>query len=342
MIRKAPEAAYVVVVNPLGGTLHHYTEALRQLLIDAGGTVEVISFDEPSVRGTRRARWLLHYIAVLAGVVLRSRPRSHSRMVVTWPVLGYWDFLFLAVVRATGIRPTVVLHDPEPLVHAVGYSKAPRKLARLLFPNSGLIVHSQAAQVVVDANGMGGMTSVLPHPVLRELLTFTGPRSEAVRVLGQYKPDRDVRILESIGHAAGQDAVLEIWGRGWPRVEGWDVHEGFVSEERLNELIHTSSAVVIPYRRFYQSGIAIRALECGVPFVGPQDSSLSDLYDSTTGLLVSSQGASDGASWWSAIRRARSMSAQDLERAAQSAFERASKSWSLWLGSDVPNGKARQ
>ncbi|PTL73483.1 hypothetical protein C1I63_11925 [Rathayibacter caricis DSM 15933] len=320
----------VVVVNPLGGTLLHYTEALRELLVATGCEADIISFDEPSASGASRQAWLVQYLRALWTAVRRLD--RGGRLIVTWPVLGYWDFLFLAVAKVAGARPTVVLHDPEPLVHAVGYSAVPRWLARLTSPRSGLIVHSHAAHSVIETQSMGAMTTVLPHPVRNAAGRGDDDRrGRTVRVLGQFKPDRDTALLESIAALRSGDVTLEVWGRGWPEISGWDVHEGFVSEQRLDELVRTAGAVLVPYRRFYQSGIAIRALECQVPFVGPRASSLADLYDASSPLLVPAEEVTDGSAWWRSIRAARAMTSSDLESAAREASRRTVQAWRTWL-----------
>lgn len=338
MTRRTDPSPGVIVVNPLGGTLLHYTEALQELLIATGCDVDVISFDEPSASGASRQQWLGQYLRILWNAV-RQVGRG-GRLIVTWPVLGYWDFLFFAIARAAGIRPFVILHDPEPLVHAVGYSIAPRRIARLLSPRSGLIVHSEAAFSVVASHAMGAMATVLPHPVHSAGPDRDGAvRRPIVRVLGQFKPDRDTALLERIAALGGDDVSLEVWGRGWPDIAGWEVHEGFVSEERLDELIRTAGAVLIPYRRFYQSGIAMRALECRVPFVGPRESSLADLYDPASPLLVPGASAADGRAWWDAVRAARALTSADLDRAALIASERTTRAWRDWLASFGTTGR---
>ncbi|AZZ51155.1 hypothetical protein C1I64_03255 [Rathayibacter festucae DSM 15932] len=203
-------------------------------------------------------------------------------------------------------------------------------------------MHSRSALTVVETHAMGRMTTVLPHPIRN----VSPPqedleRGSAVRVLGQFKPDRDTALLEAIAAAGPKGAALEVWGRGWPKITGWDVHDGYVSEERLDELIRTAGAILIPYRRFYQSGIAMRALECRVPFVGPSESSLADLYGPASPLLVAPGDAQNVSAWWDAIRAAGAASPDELDAAAHVASRQVARAWESWLDQSRPTGKRR-
>jgi glycosyltransferase involved in cell wall biosynthesis len=149
-----------------------------------------------------------------------------------------------------------------------------------------------------------------------------------VRVVGQYKPDRDIEALAAIGRALDGKAILEVHGRNWPEIDGWTVVPGFVSEERLSELMAESSAVVIPYKNFFQSGIAIRALELGVPFVGPRDSVLADMVGADSRLLV------DGGkqSWVRAVENALRSDQRDVLAAGMRWRSINVAAWKEWAG----------
>jgi hypothetical protein len=148
--------------------------------------------------------------------------------------------------------------------------------------------------------------------------------------VGQYKKDRDLVALAQI--AAGLDGLarFEVFGRGWPDVEGWKVVPGFVEEERLSELIAGSAVIVIPYKTFFQSGIAIRSLELGVPAVGPRASVLSEMFTDESELLVE-DGASNG--WVTAVRHAIENGRDEAAQSAQRWRLVNVSAWSRWLGS---------
>jgi glycosyltransferase involved in cell wall biosynthesis len=118
-------------------------------------------------------------------------------------------------------------------------------------------------------------------------------------VLGQYKPARDLDILRRLP-AELPDYSLEIAGRGWPLVEGWSQDVRFLEETELAEKLHQLSAVILPYRDYFQSGIAMRALEQGTAVVGSPTWFLADLLGADYSGYVSTDAPGE---WASAVRR---------------------------------------
>lgn len=332
-------AQRIVIVNPLGGALAHYTNALRETLVASGAQVEVLSVLEPSVSGCGRMRWLLEYLRLL--LKGSARHRGVSQTLVTWPVLGFLD---LAVAKlACGQAAAIVYHDPKPLVRAIGSGLLAARLVSVVQGLPQVIVHSDAAADAMREVGLGSSLKLLAHPMLRPSPSRdsrsggeTSP--SVVRVLGQFKPDRDVEALRTIASSLGTDCRLEVVGRGWPAVEGWGVESRFVPEHELDELLRSSDAIVIPYKRFYQSGIAIRALEVGTPVVGRATSSLADLYGPDSELLVAGvEGEIEtGEGWSQAVRYAVKNGAAEARAAGQAFFDKAVADWSHWILKSAP------
>ena len=89
------------------------------------------------------------------------------------------------------------------------------------------------------------------------------------------------------------------------------MHEGFLTEEALDAALADAAVVLIPYSHFFQSGIAVRAVELGVPVAGPRHPFLADLLGGDWPGLVAGD---DAASWTGAAvagggRRARASAA---------------------------------
>jgi hypothetical protein len=112
-------------------------------------------------------------------------------------------------------------------------------------------------------------------------------------VCGQYKPARDLELLVSLApELRSRGYRLVVAGRGWPKIAGCEVDDRFLSENDLDQRIAASAAVLIPYSHFYQSGIAVRALELGVPVLGPRHPFLMDLFGTQwPGLISAGHGA---------------------------------------------------
>ena len=328
----------VIVVNPLGMALNHYTAALVQHLSDAGIESEQLSVLEPSQSGKSRMHWLAAYSRLLMSAGRRVR-KAHSpeKVLLTWPVLGFLDLLMVkALCGSTGI---VIYHDPRPLVRSVGSSRAVARAVRLVRNLPATVVHSKEAALAMEDVGLGEGLTVLPHPMFPATVAACVPATAQgrdtrprVRVLGQYKADRDVGLLESLAGRLGSKYQLDVVGRGWPDVKGWNVDPRFVSEAELDELIATSGAILIPYKRFYQSGIAVRALERAVPIVGRAGTSLRELYGPQSRLLVPETGAAPGTeqeveAWAAAVEHALEHGRTEAALSAQRFHEEATRGW---------------
>jgi hypothetical protein len=265
-----PSSRTMALVNPIGAGLAHYTKSLDHVLQSCGVSTYRVDVTEPSSADYGKMRWLLDYFFQIRRRIAHDDPEA---LIAAWPAIGYWDLPVLAMIA--GRRSVyMVMHDPQPLVYARGYGTIAKALARRQ-RGVAIVAHSpEAVRVIASEAGMPRVFEAL-HPMLepRQAPQQAGAHQN-IRVLGQYKVDRDIGGLERLAANAPPNWRLEIIGRGWPTVSGWHIRSEFVAEEDFDELVHTSHAVVIPYSRFFQSGVAIRALEWGVPVVGPHASSL--------------------------------------------------------------------
>jgi glycosyltransferase involved in cell wall biosynthesis len=269
--------------------------------------------------------------------MLNAIPQDADLVLAVWPVLGYWDFLASRILGGPRIR--VVVHDPEPLVNAIGYGRLPRRVASLRWVGTHAIVHSALAEAVVKRQCIPAELSLLPHPMLPPTVRASAsakPQARTVRVVGRYKPDRDLDALAAVARSLPTDWTLEIAGRGWPTVDGWTVDDRFIPEEELDTLLRECDVVLVPYSRFFQSGIAVRALEQGTPVVGPRASSLSELVGEDSPWLVTES------RWAQAIQSACDATPGDIDRTAARAYDRVVDAWGSWRDLAVtPKGLRR-
>ncbi|WP_322544630.1 glycosyltransferase family 2 protein [Rhodococcoides fascians] len=314
----------VVIVNPLGGALAHYERELTDVIHTGGLGTTTLSTFEPSHAGGSRVGWLLAYLRLL--IQSRSTKNRHATVVV-WPALGYLDAVVVRVLA--GSKAFVVMHDPSPLVRSVGYDAVSTRLAKM-FGGDRFIVHSEAARKVTTSSSID--TTVLPHPLLAPVRHSGEPSDRrVVRVLGQYKTDRDLLALEEIAASIGdEDVDLQILGRGWPAVKGWTVTDVFLSEQDFDAAVDSASLVVIPYRKFFQSGVAIRCFERGTPIVGVGGTSLDELVGNERKLLV---GPSYSSTWSGAVKYG--LSREHLSSPSETDAVRAASvdGWNRWLRS---------
>lgn len=310
----------VTLISPLR-TLRHYSEAVAALCGQTGRRCRIENLDEPSASGHGRMSWLRCYLGRLCA---NRRLAAQQLVIVTWPVLGYWDFLLLRVL--TGPGTWLVMHDPKPLVKALGYGRVARAIAGSRWVDARVIVHSELAYRAVTSETVLRRVVLLPHPMKRPAKPAHRAIPAAVRVIGQYKADRDIDVLVHIAEQAPRvTPVYEIYGRGWPQVPGWLVTSEFLDERSFAKVIAESSVVLIPYKRFFQSGVALRCLESATPVVGPRDSSLVEILGSGSSWLV------DGDDWDRAINAALQASEGEIAAIAGAAFGRVADGWAMWL-----------
>lgn len=314
-----PRAA--VILNPLGGALHHYTLELRSTLTDCGWDADVVTVHEPSIQTGGRVAWVRDYLHALVRARRLLADGDERLLVVTWPVAGYLDLLAIRTIVGHG---RLVVHDPEPLVWAVGLDGVSARLGRLAAGERvQVLTHSQPARSVVSAQGAADDPALVPHPMYRWHPTASRPDRVVISVLGQYKPDRDLDLMRALAAAAEPEWDLRVVGRGWPELPGWSVDSRFVTEDEFDERIIGSTVVLIPYTRFFQSGVAIRALEHRVPFVGPRGSTLADLVGADSPLLAGPHHQD----WIESIRYAATMPTEELEDVRLRYLEQAQRSW---------------
>lgn len=146
-----------------------------------------------------------------------------------------------------------------------------------------------------------------------------------VRVLGQYKADRDLESMRQLASDGPSEWSYEVVGRGWPPVAGWTVIDKFVNEGDFDSYLRSSDVVVIPYNRFFQSGVAIRSLEVGTPVVGPRASSLASLVGGESEWLV------DGEPWIGAVEAAIRANSEEIYEVASRAYCEVLERWRAWL-----------
>lgn len=286
-------AAKPVVLNPLPAALHHYEGVLRSEVL--GSSVEwrhaSIEVGSASAGGRRAALGRAFRAYLTLGLSKRT-------VVTLWPTFGLLDALVWRLVPGRG-RRVVVVHDAVPLRRQFGYGPMARWLARLaLGRRVQLAVHTQLAADALRGQNLESAW-LAPFPVGRPR-SSDGVRSRSVLVAGQYKDARDTALMEALGGTLDGELPLLVRGRGWPEIRGWEVEARFLSEDELDAALRSAGVVLIPYDRYFQSDIAVRAYESGTPIVARRHEFIEGLLGSDWPGLVDGPDAAD---WVAAIRR---------------------------------------
>jgi hypothetical protein len=245
-----------------------------------------------------------------------------------WPSLGLLESLLW---RSKQVNSAIIYHDPVPLRRQFGYGGIAHAAVRLSrIGRSPLIVtHSDDADAELTQTFPAHDRVSVSHPILS--LQENGERdSEEILVAGQFKPVRDLEILGALGPALRKRGFRpRIVGRGWPAdIRGWDVHNLFVAEEDLSERLSIARVVVVPYKRYFQSNIAVRALEMGTVSVTPPTSFARDLFGTDSPAIVQRPDVVED--WLRAID-AVSSGKVEAETTFDSYIERCDISWRAFL-----------
>lgn len=280
----------VVLYNPVPVALAHYEAELRAVLEAAGFVVSAVHTQNEGLTGQARLRAAVAHVR-------RSREllATNDCVITVWPLLGWLELLF---ARTRAARKYLVIHDPLPLRSRdlTSGRRVGRFVSSLTRPNVTLVVHSsQARRDALSVLAGRAEIVTIPHPILpvndRVAAVHAVNSAPTVGVFGQYKTARDLELLAQLGsHLRRHGWSGVVRGRNWPSVPGWDVDSRFLPEDELTEAISSVNAVLVPYERYYQSGIALRAIECGTPVVGRRNPFLEEFLGTQYPGLVDGQG----------------------------------------------------
>jgi hypothetical protein len=255
--------------------LRHYTEELESIFQQAGIVCSSLRLEavEMGASGTSGKAALLRR-------ALENRRRvsaCQDPVLQVWPSFGLLDVRLLA---RKSVRTGVIIHDPVPLRQQIGYDRCSARVAERGSLHAEILVHSRDAQASVAEQVPGLRCRRFLHPIGNAREVASAPQDRlVVLVAGQYKPARDLNLLRKLGVVLSRAGVeARIVGRGWPEeMEGWSIRSEFVSEEELDRELGGATLVLIPYSRYFQSGVAVRALELGTVPISPRTSFFEDL-----------------------------------------------------------------
>jgi len=314
----------LTLVNPLPRALAHYADALRDNLGDPAIEVR----DQDIERGSGR----IGQVADAARLRLGRELAGH-RAVVLWPTFGALEPLTWRLSRAAAVD--VVVHDPVPIREQRFTGPRWEGLAR----RSGVgrvhfLTHTEAAATALRGQLPGGArVDAIPHPIKPAAArAATAHEGKRLLVLGQHKPTRDLDLLSELAAIRPDGWDLRVAGRGWPAIPGWDVREGFLAEAELDAELDAATVLLVPYRRYWQSGVAVRALERALPVVGRRHEFLEGLLGTGWPGLVDDTSDDEAARMWQAAVALAAAPAAEIEAVRDAASEHARKAWQRWAG----------
>lgn len=330
----------VGIVNPLPDALDHFERSLASLL-SSGEEVSVsalpVAVTEmwPGASGVDRLRQAFRYLKSAHRV---SRESEVDVIINVWPALGYLESL---VWSRSSVPVITILHDVVPLRSQFGYwSRWVPAFRRLTRKHHRWVVHGERAASDARAVGFGELP-IVPHPLMPGALGDTSASSSPrnALVFGQWKPARDLDLLVQL--APGIESLglrPVITGRGWPAVRGWNVEDRFVDEVEVEPLLRDAGILLLPYAHYYQSGVALRALENGTGVVGVRTAFLEEFFGSDWPGFVTDP--DDPGAWLDAIDRTRALNGGVLGDLLRSAQRNGTQRWTAVLLAYRPDSSA--
>jgi glycosyltransferase involved in cell wall biosynthesis len=270
---------YVDRVNEFGGN-----EEDRALYLDraqAAG-VELVVIPRRRIRSLLKDTFWLHR---------DLRRRKIATAVVQWHI----DPRYVTVGFALPVA--LIVHDPQPHSGDAGitFSLPVRLVSRMAELTSFcLIIHSarlieqirrplRRLPIGVVPHGADIAPAPAPIPRKRRLLIFgrlyaykgVDTALDAFRALPEEMSD--VQLI-----VAGRGPLAAL-ARGQSRVE---VHEGYVTDTDVDDLLDSASLVLLPYKDATQSGVGSQAVGRGVPCVVSSAGGLPELVQASSASLV--------------------------------------------------------
>jgi glycosyltransferase involved in cell wall biosynthesis len=254
----------------------------------------------PGNRGGRsRARQLLGLVRGVLLVWWMCRPGG-AQLVIVFARTPVEEAAFALLARLGG-DVVLLVHEPTP---RTAPTRAGAITWRSLLSRAQVVVHSEPLRQELLLASPGVRAAVCRHlPFTAWPLAYgadrRAPWGEEVRVLllGQVRPDMGLQhvppVLALLPPSARERLEVVLCGKGeLPQGLAADLRAlvrvqdrtgaAFRPDAEVAEAVRSSHVLLAPYDGASQSGTVTLALSCGLPVLGFDDGSLSDLVDSTS------------------------------------------------------------
>lgn len=310
------EIVYVGPVPPLRGGIAQHGARLVDALVDAGHSVEVVSWAaqyprrlypgeerDPSAREFRGARFSLKWYSPITWWRAGRAARGGDLLVFPW-VTPFQAPMYWLMMKGAGRRTPAVSIVHNPLPHERRAIDAP--LTRLVLKRlRGAVAHAKGAALEIERMVPGLTVQSVPMPPLLPAQRSPLPHRSPPRLLflGFVRPYKGLEdALEAVRllRERGEDVEFTIAGEFWEPVDDWrrrisalgltdhvNLRPKYVPDDELAHLLAEHHLVVLPYRTATQSALVPLAYAAGRPVVATRVGGLSEaVEDGVTGHLA--------------------------------------------------------
>ncbi len=262
---------------------------------------------------TRRGpiwRTLLFTFALLRSL-FEIRNRKFDVIHLQWFRIRWLELIVSSLSRTTGARVVATIHDVETL--SIQNGQKSNRFATWIRPFVDCWVvhnHSSRRALLESVDVQPSCVQVVPHgnyPRSSEMAPRTQARNQlglpkeapVVLFFGQIKKSKGLDLLiDAVANT--KDIHLVIAGKPWKtEFDGYrnriidkelaqrcHTYIGYVRNEEVPTLFAAVDAIVLPYRRVYQSGVALMAMSYGLPVIASDLEAMKEtLTHGKTGFL---------------------------------------------------------
>jgi glycosyltransferase involved in cell wall biosynthesis len=228
---------------------------------------------------------------------------------------GFAEWMLIRALKSPRLKIYLIVHDPESLLGSVSPEKWRRRIFALC---SRIVVHNRfsAREIFRKFKDAELLVSIIPHGHFLDTAVkasdvagfksknLLNNEKKYLLFFGHIKKSKGLDIMLKALAQTSEDICLIIAGR--MRKHGFDEYKeiienyglqrkvkifpGYISPEIRNELFQAADAVVLPYRKVFQSGILLMAMSYGKAVIASDLSPNKEVItDKTNGFLFRSE-----------------------------------------------------
>ncbi len=294
-----------------GNNVFFYTSNARKPVPNGLSVIESFKgIFENTPRIFKIVRWLIASWSSLTDARRRGVEIVHYHFFN----LGLIQCLDVYLAKMLGFKVVATIHDVDPFHKSLNIN-FPKQLLESL---DGVIVHNETSKQEVD-NILGKhqkkKIAIIPHGHYVDFVGNKRSKRDSRRILnlpenhhiflffGQIKKvkglDVAIKAVSVLRHKISNVSLL-IAGKKWhdselsyaKLIDELDLsnniiwHSGYVPNEIVDDYYYACDAVLLPYKKIYQSGVLLMAMSYGVPVVASSLPSMQEMIKhNETGLL---------------------------------------------------------
>ncbi len=233
---------------------------------------------------------------------------------------GFLEWLFMRAIAGSHAKIFLIVHDPESLI---GKKTSNNWKTGMFLLAHKIIVHNNYCHEVIKkdlAAELAAKVAVIPHGNYNAIFE-SSEKVEQFRIENSLPQEKKcILFFGQIKETKGLDILLEAFAKtdrkcylivaGRMRRHSFEKYElliskydlkehvkliiGYITPEKRNILFQLADAVVLPYRKVYQSGVMLMAMSYGIAVIASDLAPNKEVIaDKQNGYLFRSENVTD-------------------------------------------------